>query len=213
MQRLLRRDSQIELLPETFESIYIACCSLVRAPGQGNMLYEMLVEEIDKCNCRLLDELEKAGDADTGTLMDWLAQFVQVCEWFQMKVVRLDHSLRMTFAVHLTSLLVLDTPTVLIVLSRSRFHPKGHEASEYPVGGLIPLRVPVSVTYITYPSDLAFTSFQQKILNDAPIVDCIRQSVLGWLTWERNERSAPHPLSSLTFTHSPVVGLLTPTAP
>lgn len=133
---LLIRGSQSELLPETFESIYIACCLQVRVPGQGEKLYEMLVMEIDQCNLRLLRELE--ASRDTSNLMDWLVQFVQVCEWFEGKVVRLNRPLRMHFETHLTSLLVLDPPTVLVVLSRSRFYPKGQELSEYPVGGLIP---------------------------------------------------------------------------
>lgn len=75
------------MLPATFETIYTACRSQVRIPGQGEMLYEMLVMEIDQCSLHLLRELE--ASRDTGNLMDWLGQFVQVCEWFEGKVVRL----------------------------------------------------------------------------------------------------------------------------
>ncbi|KAI9566965.1 Cullin family-domain-containing protein [Boletus coccyginus] len=49
--------------------------------------------------------------------------------------------------------------------------------------------------------DLAFTSFKRQILNDAPIVDCVRESVLQWLNRERTERSALHPLALLTPAH------------
>lgn len=84
---LLTRGSKSELLSATFESIYTACCSQVRIPGQGEKLYDMLVREIDQCNRRLLRELEPSKD--TSNLMDWLGQFVQVCEWFEGKVVRL----------------------------------------------------------------------------------------------------------------------------
>jgi cullin-4 len=87
---LLTRGSQSEMLPASFESIYTTCCSQVRIPGQGEKLYEMLVMEIDQCNLRLLRELE--ASRDTGNFMDWLGQFVQVCEWFESKVVRLDQS-------------------------------------------------------------------------------------------------------------------------
>ena len=59
--------------------------------------------------------------------------------------------------------------------------------------------------HIPYPSDLAFTSFQRQILNDAPIVDSIRASVLEWLNWERNEGLVSRLLSLLT--HSPDIGL------
>lgn len=76
------------MLPASFESIYTTCCSQVRIPGQGDKLYEMLVMEIDQCNIRLLRELEVSRD--TGKFIDWLGQFVQVCEWFESKVVRLD---------------------------------------------------------------------------------------------------------------------------
>lgn len=75
------------MLQGTFESIYSACRSQVRVPGQGEKLYEMLVMEIDQCNIRLLRELEPSRD--TGNLMDWLGRFVQACEWFEGKVVRL----------------------------------------------------------------------------------------------------------------------------
>ena len=85
---LLTRGSQSEMLPASFESIYTTCCSQVRIPGQGDKLYEMLVMEIDQCNIRLLRELEVSRD--TGKFIDWLGQFVQVCEWFESKVVRLD---------------------------------------------------------------------------------------------------------------------------
>ena len=96
---LLTRGSQTEMLPGTFEGVYTACCSLVRVPGQGEKLYEMLVMEIDQCNVRLLRELEAARD--TANLTDWLAQFVQVCEWFESRVVRLDRA--MHFMTRLTS--------------------------------------------------------------------------------------------------------------
>lgn len=85
-QFLLTRGSQTEMLPGTFECIYTTCCAQVRVPGQGEMLYEMLVMEIDQCNFRLLRELEDSRD--NGNLMDWLGQLVQVCEWFESKVVR-----------------------------------------------------------------------------------------------------------------------------
>ena len=188
---LLTRGSQSEMLPASFESIYTTCCSQVRIPGQGEKLYEMLVMEIDQCNRRLLRELE--ASRDSGKFMDWLGQFVQVCEWFESKVVRLDQPVRMHFRALITSLLVSGPPTVFVVLSRSRFYPKGREATEYPVCGWFPLRVLGMAYTIGYPRDLAFTTFKRKILNDAPIVDCIRGSVLEWLNRERAERSAPHP--------------------
>ena len=50
MQFLLTRGLQPELIPAMFESIYTVCCSQVKVPGQGEMLYEMLIMEIDQCN-------------------------------------------------------------------------------------------------------------------------------------------------------------------
>lgn len=76
------------MLSATFESIYTACRSQVRIPGQGEKLYEILTMEIDQSNLRLLRELE--ASRDSGNFMDWLGQFVQVCEWFEGQVVRLD---------------------------------------------------------------------------------------------------------------------------
>lgn len=76
------------MLPASFESIYTTCCSQVRILGQGEKLYEMLVMEIDQCNLHLRRELD--ASRDTGNLVDWLERFVQVCEWFESKVVRLD---------------------------------------------------------------------------------------------------------------------------
>lgn len=48
----------------------------------------MLVMETDQCNLHLRRELE--ASRDIGNLGDWLEQFVQVCEWFESKVVRSD---------------------------------------------------------------------------------------------------------------------------
>lgn len=90
---LLTKGSQSEMLPATFECIYITCCSQVRIPGQGEKLYEMLVMEVDQCASRLSRELEPPRDGTlrgAGTLMDWLGQLVQVCEWLEGRVVRLD---------------------------------------------------------------------------------------------------------------------------
>lgn len=85
---LLTRGFQTELLPATFECMYITCCSQVRVPGQGEKLYGMLVIEIEQCNTSLRRELEAARE--NGHLMDWLRLFVHVCEWFENKVVRPD---------------------------------------------------------------------------------------------------------------------------
>ena len=101
---------------------------------------------------------------------------------------------------HIGSLLVSGPPTVSVVLSRPCFYPKGREASEYPVCVWSLLGVLWMVDK-PYPSDLAFTSFKRQILNDAPIVDCIRESVLQWMNQERTERSVPHPLAFLTPAH------------
>ncbi|KAF8139806.1 Cullin-4B [Boletus edulis] len=79
---LLTKGSQSEMLPATFESIYTTCCSQVRIPGQGEKLYDMLVMEIDYCNTCVPGE--------TNNLMDWLGQFVQVCEWLESKVALLQ---------------------------------------------------------------------------------------------------------------------------
>ena len=130
---LLTRGSQPELIPATFESIYTACCSQVKVPGQGEMLYEMLVMEIDQCNARLLRELEASRDA--GNLVDWLGKFVQACEWFETRVVRRDQLFGMSFATRLMLSLVSGHFTVVVILLGSCFHLKGPEASEHPVSG------------------------------------------------------------------------------
>jgi hypothetical protein len=93
--------------------------------------------------------------------------------------------------VYITSLLLSGTPTIPVILSRPRFYPKGREASEYPVCGWSPLRV-LGMAHTPHLSVLAFTAFKRQILNDAPIVDCIRGSVLDWLNRERAERLVPH---------------------
>ncbi|KAG9310285.1 Cullin-4B [Chiua virens] len=82
---LLTKGEDTVMLPGTFEFIYTTCCTLVRTPGQGEKVYEMLVMEFDQCNARLLREL-KMPMADGGRPIDWLGQFVQACEWFESRV-------------------------------------------------------------------------------------------------------------------------------
>ncbi|KAF9242330.1 Cullin family-domain-containing protein [Melanogaster broomeanus] len=83
-RHLLTKSSQPALLPETYETIYNACCTLVCVGRQGEALHNMLVMEIDKSIICLLRELESSRG--TGDVVDWLGHFVQVCEWFERQV-------------------------------------------------------------------------------------------------------------------------------
>jgi cullin 4 len=72
-----------ETLPVTYEAIYLACRSIVCIANKGEGLYQTLKMEMEQSLSRLAKEL--LDEEQTGA--NWLAAFVQACDWFESQVV------------------------------------------------------------------------------------------------------------------------------
>ena len=75
-----------ENLPLSYEEIYTACCSLVCVSNKGEGLYETFKMEMEQSLSRLVTEL-LVTEKRTG--IEWIAAFVEGCEWFEQQVVSL----------------------------------------------------------------------------------------------------------------------------
>jgi cullin-4 len=80
---LLTRESS-EVVPYTYEAIYAACRSIVTVSKLGEGLYGTLKMELEQSVGRLASDLTVA--VETG--MNWIVEFVRVCQWFEIHVVR-----------------------------------------------------------------------------------------------------------------------------
>ncbi|KAF9460280.1 Cullin family-domain-containing protein [Collybia nuda] len=78
---VLTRDSP-DILPTTYEGIYSACRSIVTVSNKGEGLYGTLKMELEKAVNRLakgLTEFAKEG-------MNWVVEFLRVCQWFEKQM-------------------------------------------------------------------------------------------------------------------------------
>ncbi|KAL4069083.1 Cullin family-domain-containing protein [Scleroderma citrinum] len=75
-----------DILPTTYEGIY-NCCYTVVSGGQGQVLYDILVMEFERCCWNLRKEL-MASKNDLASI-EWLDRFVKVCVWFEGQVTLL----------------------------------------------------------------------------------------------------------------------------
>jgi len=81
--RTLLTKGTTETLPITYEAIYLACRSIVCVADKGEGLYENLKIELERSLSRLANELVD----EKGTEGQWIAAFVQACDWFEKQVV------------------------------------------------------------------------------------------------------------------------------
>jgi len=80
---ILTKDNH-ETLPLPYEGIYAACRSIVTVSNNGEGLYGTLKMELEKSVGRLASDLTRT--AETG--MNWIVEFVKVCKWFELHIVR-----------------------------------------------------------------------------------------------------------------------------
>ncbi|KAH7907189.1 Cullin-4B [Hygrophoropsis aurantiaca] len=85
MRFVLAKDSK-DRLPASYETIYSACRSVVCVAGKGEGLYGALTMEIVQSVARLAGELEKKGKEG----LDWIAQLVEICAWFETQIALLQ---------------------------------------------------------------------------------------------------------------------------
>ncbi|TFK63076.1 Cullin-domain-containing protein [Pluteus cervinus] len=115
---LLTKDSP-EPLPATYEAIYRACQSVVTISANGEGLYDRLKIELERCLTRLVEELMNSPgqrgasmnvDGENHGSVEWLGQFVQICQWFEDQIVLLRSLLT-----YLDQVYVVATPGLLSV--------------------------------------------------------------------------------------------------
>ncbi|PFH45577.1 hypothetical protein AMATHDRAFT_82846 [Amanita thiersii Skay4041] len=108
---LIRRCTRIilthhhpEVIPTTYESIYNACRSLVTISNKGEGLYSQLMIELEQCTAQLRKTLTQFEARDP---VEWITQFVGVCEWFGNQIHLLTSLLT-----YLDQVYVLRTPKI-----------------------------------------------------------------------------------------------------
>jgi hypothetical protein len=84
---LLTKDSE-EILPCPYEDIYAGCRSIVTLANKGEGLYGSLKIELEQSVGRIANDLIAAPEKG----MHWIVEFVKVCQWFELHVVRLSLS-------------------------------------------------------------------------------------------------------------------------
>jgi hypothetical protein len=85
---ILTRDSG-ETIPSTYEGIYAACRYIVTVLNMGEGLYGTLKMELEQSVGRLASDLTSTSEMG----MNWIVEFVRVCQWFELRVVRPQKSL------------------------------------------------------------------------------------------------------------------------
>lgn len=74
-----------ETLPLSYEEIYTGCRSIVCVSNKGEGLYETFKMEMDQS----LNRLKELLVTEKRTGVEWVAAFVEGCEWFETQVVSL----------------------------------------------------------------------------------------------------------------------------
>jgi cullin-4 len=82
LQIVLTRDNP-DILPTTYEGIYAACRSIVTVSNKGEGLYGAVKMELEKSMNRLAKALMEFAEEG----MNWIIEFVKVCQWFEKQVV------------------------------------------------------------------------------------------------------------------------------
>lgn len=82
LQIILTRDNP-DNLRTTYEGIYSACRSIVTVSNKGEGLYGTIKMELEKSANRLAKGLTEFTDEG----MNWIVEFVKVCQWFEKQVV------------------------------------------------------------------------------------------------------------------------------
>ncbi|KIL57743.1 hypothetical protein M378DRAFT_188384 [Amanita muscaria Koide BX008] len=67
-----------DVIQTTNEAIYNTCRSIVTVEDKGEGLYEILKLELERCG----GELSKILNGSDVKGIDWISQFVDICEWF-----------------------------------------------------------------------------------------------------------------------------------
>lgn len=82
LEIILTRDSP-DNLPTTYEGIYSACRSIITVSNKGEGLYGTIKMELEKS----VNRLAKGLTESTEDGMNWIVEFVKVCQWFEKQVV------------------------------------------------------------------------------------------------------------------------------
>ena len=72
-----------EVIPASYEAIYTACRSVVTVSNRGDGLYDTLKIELEQSVGGLASDLTTSAEKG----MNWIAEFVKVCRWFELRVV------------------------------------------------------------------------------------------------------------------------------
>lgn len=83
--RTLLTKGTTDTLQMTYEAIYATCRSIVCVSNKGEGLYEVFKEEMERATTRMALALTNAEPEREG--VDWIADFVEWCAWFEEQVV------------------------------------------------------------------------------------------------------------------------------
>jgi cullin-4 len=99
--RIVLTKEHPEIIQTTYEAIYNTCRSIVTVSGKGEGLYSTLKLELEKCTSQLskiLRQLDAKG-------IDWIGQFVDICEWFNTQT-----NLLKSLLTYLDQVYIVQTP-------------------------------------------------------------------------------------------------------
>lgn len=181
----MTRDSG-ETIPSSYEGIYAACRSVVTVSNKGEGLYGTLTMELEQSVGRLAIDLTTSAEEG----MNWIVEFVKVCQWFELNVVRLRcvFGVRRFKLIHVRQSLIQSLMTYLdqIYVMNDRSATR----IRY-IGRILMYHCLSSIVFRT----LAFSLFTERIFENPRIAERLRAGILEWVGWERKCRYAAHSIS------------------